>query len=98
MNPIPVVWKPMAVNALENIYQYIDLEKKAPQTAKKYISAMIDFADSLGYSNLVFSQSQYKGFDKFKSVHFRKTYIFFFKQTTKRLTICHIIHGKALKM
>ncbi len=43
---VKITWKPEALEALQNIYEYI--WDRSPQNAENFIELLIDFGDSLG--------------------------------------------------
>ncbi len=92
-----VKWKSGAVKNLEAIFRYIAIEKQSPETAIRYTNSLIDFCEELADAGPSIRNSRYGGFEDYKSISFKRTYVVFFKVNEKHINIYRIIHGKALK-
>jgi plasmid stabilization system protein ParE len=86
---------PFAENAIELACDYIS-EHGYPETAKKYFSRMIDFANSLGdlpYKYPICKRDPYAK----RGIHcavFENTYVFVYLFNDNRIVIIDVIHCK----
>ncbi len=93
---IKIVWKPEALTALQNIYDYV--WDCSPENAENLIDQLIDFGDGLGVFPFKYVECRHKKFSErnFRCAVYKKNWIFLFKITPSGLMIHNIIHAKAV--
>ena len=93
---VKITWKPEALEALQNIYDYI--WDRSPQNVENFIELLIDFGDSLGDFPRKYVNCRHKKFStrNYRCAVFKKNWIFLFKTAPAELIIHNIIHAKAI--
>ncbi len=93
---IKITWKPEALKALQNIYDYV--WDRSPQNAENFIDQLIDFGDSLADFPLKYAACRHEKFRKrnFRCAVYKENWIFLYKVSNTELAIHNIIHAKTI--
>jgi len=93
---IKIIWKPEAVVALQNIYDYI--WECSPQNAGLFVDSLIDFGDPLDNFPLKYAECRHQKFKikNYRCAVFKKNWIFLYKVVQFELYIHNIIHARTI--
>ena len=94
---IKLFWRSSALKSIESIYNYI--AESNPVNAAVFIERMISFGESLTIFPEKYGLCRFELLAK-RNYHcavFEKNYMFIYKVTETKITICKIVHVSRLK-
>ena len=94
---IKLTWRFSALRSIESIYNYI--AESNPANAEVFIERMISFGESLKTFPEKYGRCRFELLAK-RNYHcavFEKNYMFIYKVTEVKITICKIVHVSRLK-